>query len=131
MNLNIVIVGAGEVGFNLAKSLSKEDHDITVIDIDPIKKKYPIHEPYIVLCPTNSHVGNINHRGYRSWPEKNWRDLIQRIIDDTSLNILLVGSKDEKEYFNVDRASVIKYKELVQSKTQEMKSILWNTCKIS
>ena len=37
MNLNIVIVGAGEVGFNLAKSLSKEDHSITVIDINPQK----------------------------------------------------------------------------------------------
>jgi len=34
MKFNIVIIGAGEVGFNLAKSLSKEDHDITVIDID-------------------------------------------------------------------------------------------------
>ena len=33
MKFNIVIIGAGEVGFNLAKSLSKEDHDITVIDI--------------------------------------------------------------------------------------------------
>ena len=37
MKFNIAIIGAGEVGFNLAKSLSKEDHDITVIDIDPIK----------------------------------------------------------------------------------------------
>ena len=37
MNLNIVIIGAGEVGFNLAKSLSKEDHSITVIDINPKK----------------------------------------------------------------------------------------------
>ena len=37
MNLNIVIVGAGEVGFNLAKSLSKEDHSITVIDVNPQK----------------------------------------------------------------------------------------------
>jgi len=37
MKFNIVIIGAGEVGFNLAKSLSKEDHDITVVDIDPIK----------------------------------------------------------------------------------------------
>ena len=35
MSLNIVVIGAGEVGFNLAKALSKEDHDITVIDIDP------------------------------------------------------------------------------------------------
>ena len=37
MKFNIVIIGAGEVGFNLAKSLSKEEHDITVIDIDPLK----------------------------------------------------------------------------------------------
>ena len=37
MKFNIVIIGAGEVGFNLAKSLSKENHDITVIDIDPNK----------------------------------------------------------------------------------------------
>ena len=33
MSLNIVIIGAGEVGFNLAKALSKEDHNITVIDL--------------------------------------------------------------------------------------------------
>ena len=35
MSLNIVVIGAGEVGFNLAKSLSKENHDITVIDVSP------------------------------------------------------------------------------------------------
>ena len=68
-------------------------------DFDTIKSKYPINDPYIVLCPTNSHVGNINHRGYRSWPEKNWKDLIGKIIDKTSFNILLAGSKDEKKYF--------------------------------
>ena len=32
MSLKIVIIGAGEVGFNLAKELSQEDHDITLID---------------------------------------------------------------------------------------------------
>ena len=37
MELRIVIIGAGEVGFNLAKSLSRENHDITVVDIDPQK----------------------------------------------------------------------------------------------
>ena len=37
MSLKIVIVGAGEVGYNLAKSLSKENYDITVIDINPKK----------------------------------------------------------------------------------------------
>ena len=71
------------------------------VDINSIKNKYPIDKPYIVLCPTNSHVGNVNHRGYRSWPEKNWKDLIEKIIDGTTLNILLAGSKDEKQYFKI------------------------------
>ena len=74
---------------------------IVGVDINSVKNKYPINEPYIVLCPTNSHVGNANHRGYRSWPEKNWKDLIEMIIEETSLNILLVGNKDEKKYFKI------------------------------
>ena len=37
--LNIVIIGAGEVGYNLARSLSKNNYEITVIDIDPSKCK--------------------------------------------------------------------------------------------
>ena len=37
MSINIVIIGAGEVGFNLAKTLSKEEYNITVIDIDDNK----------------------------------------------------------------------------------------------
>jgi hypothetical protein len=48
----------------------KATPSIIGVDFDTIKSKYPINDPYIVLCPTNSHVGNINHRGYRSWPEK-------------------------------------------------------------
>ncbi|PID58398.1 MAG: Trk system potassium transporter TrkA [Ignavibacteriae bacterium] len=32
--MKIIIAGAGEVGYHLAKHLSNEDHDITVIDID-------------------------------------------------------------------------------------------------
>ena len=34
---NFVVMGAGEVGFHLARKLSKQGHDITVIDIDPAK----------------------------------------------------------------------------------------------
>ena len=37
MSTNIVLIGAGEVGFNLSKFLSKENYDLTVIDIDPLK----------------------------------------------------------------------------------------------
>ena len=37
MSIRIVIIGAGEVGYNLSKYLSKEDCDITVVDIDEIR----------------------------------------------------------------------------------------------
>jgi len=35
--MRIVIIGVGEVGFHVAKALSQEDFDITVIDNDPEK----------------------------------------------------------------------------------------------
>lgn len=35
--MKIVIVGAGEVGFYLAKRLSQERHDLVIIDVDPEK----------------------------------------------------------------------------------------------
>ena len=35
--MKIVIIGAGEVGFHVAKSLSELDYDISVIDIDHAK----------------------------------------------------------------------------------------------
>ena len=73
---------------------------IVGIDINHIIKKFPIENDYIVMCPTNSHVGNQNHRGYRSWPDNNWKDLISRVLSETSLNIFLVGDKNEKKYFN-------------------------------
>lgn len=35
--MKIIIIGAGDVGFNLAKVLSRENHDIVIIDSDPGK----------------------------------------------------------------------------------------------
>ena len=37
MDIRIVVIGVGEVGYNLVKVLSKESFDITVIDIDENK----------------------------------------------------------------------------------------------
>jgi len=31
--MRIVIIGVGEVGFHVAKALSQEEHDITVMDM--------------------------------------------------------------------------------------------------
>jgi trk system potassium uptake protein TrkA len=38
--MNIIIIGAGEVGYNLAKKLSKEGHDVVVVDHDPEKIRH-------------------------------------------------------------------------------------------
>jgi len=35
--MRIIIIGAGEVGFHVAKALSQDNYDITVVDIDPAK----------------------------------------------------------------------------------------------
>lgn len=35
--MNIIIAGAGEVGFHLAKMLSGENHQITIIDRDEVR----------------------------------------------------------------------------------------------
>jgi len=40
MSLKIVIIGAGEVGFNLAKELCQENYDITIVDTNPKKIKH-------------------------------------------------------------------------------------------
>jgi trk system potassium uptake protein TrkA len=38
--VKIIIIGAGEVGYNLALKLSKENHDVVVIDHDPEKIRH-------------------------------------------------------------------------------------------
>ena len=63
-------------------------------DID-VKRKYNIHNRYIVLCPTNSHVEKKSYRGYRSWPLNNWRILIDSILNKTDLDIVVTGTSDE------------------------------------
>ncbi|MFP5340027.1 MAG: NAD-binding protein, partial [Gammaproteobacteria bacterium] len=35
--MKIIILGAGQVGGNLAASLVAENNDITVVDLDPVK----------------------------------------------------------------------------------------------
>jgi len=37
MDIKIVVIGAGEVGYNLMKTLSKENFDITIIEINEEK----------------------------------------------------------------------------------------------
>tara|TARA_Y100000768_G_scaffold84593_1_gene60452 strand:+ start:7867 stop:8925 length:1059 start_codon:yes stop_codon:yes gene_type:complete len=66
-------------------------------DID-VKKKYNIHNDFIIMCPTNSKYGRENHRGYRAWPIKNWRILIDKVLKNTDLDIIITGSLNEQNF---------------------------------
>ena len=65
-----------------------------------IKKIYNIHNKYIVICPTNSHFKKKNYRGYRAWPISNWQELINKIINETNLDIVVTGSTNETSYIS-------------------------------
>ncbi|NQV38137.1 MAG: Trk system potassium transporter TrkA [Candidatus Marinimicrobia bacterium] len=68
--MRIVIIGVGEVGFHVAKALSIEDHDITVIDINPDKcRRASEHLDVIVVhgngaSPKNLLQANIEGADY-------------------------------------------------------------------
>ena len=65
-----------------------------------IKKKYNLHNDYIVMCPTNSKFKKKNHRGFRAWPLDNWNKLIGKVLDKTNLDIVITGGKNEKEFID-------------------------------
>ncbi len=66
-----------------------------------VAHEYGIINKYIVICPATSKNNKKNHRGYRAWPLKNWKDLIKKIISQTTLDIVITGGKNEKEFIDV------------------------------
>ncbi len=68
--MRIVIIGAGEVGFHVAKALSQENFDITIVDIDPEKcRRASEHLDVIVVegngaSPKNLHKAQVESADY-------------------------------------------------------------------
>ncbi|HDZ25632.1 MAG TPA: Trk system potassium transporter TrkA, partial [Candidatus Aminicenantes bacterium] len=59
--MNIIIVGAGEVGLHLAKRLSAEKHNITVLEKNPKKARYAEeHLDALVIVGSGSSVKDLN-----------------------------------------------------------------------
>lgn len=81
--LNIMIVGAGKVGYNLVEQLSREGHDITIIDQDPARIQ-DITNLYDVM----GYVGN--GASYTTQKEAGIADadLIIAVTDSDELNLL-------------------------------------------
>ena len=60
--MNILIVGAGEVGLHLAKRLSAEKHNVTVLEKDPKKAQYAEeHVDALVIVGSGSSVKDLKN----------------------------------------------------------------------
>jgi trk system potassium uptake protein TrkA len=58
--MNILIVGAGEVGLHLAKRLSAEKHNVTVLENNPKKAQYAEeHLDALVMAGSGSSVKDL------------------------------------------------------------------------
>ena len=69
--MKVVIIGAGEVGFHVAKALSEENYDITVVDIDPEKCQRASESLDVIVVEGNGASPNVlldatGHNGYRA-----------------------------------------------------------------
>ena len=68
--MRIVIIGVGEVGFHVAKALSQEDHDITVVDVGPVKCKRAAENLDVIVVegngasPRNLSEANVQEADY-------------------------------------------------------------------
>lgn len=59
-----VVMGAGEVGYHLARSLSQEDHDVVVIDLDPVQVERINEElDVLVVAGNGAHLPVLEQAG--------------------------------------------------------------------
>lgn len=81
--MKIVIIGAGKVGHKLAQQLAKEDHDIVVIDIDPMATT-GLANSEDVMCIT----GNAAEYDIQMEAGVKGSDLVIACTDSDELNML-------------------------------------------
>ena len=87
--MNIIVVGAGRIGFALAQSLSQEDHDVTVIDKDEEQIAH-VNATLDVMCI----CGSVDIELLRLAGAEN-TDLLLAVTNSDEANILccMVGKK--------------------------------------
>ena len=81
--MNILIVGAGEVGQYLAGLLSREEHSVTVVDPDPSKSRKLTESLDVqALVGDGTHADVLTSAGASS------ADLVIVVSDDDRVNML-------------------------------------------
>jgi len=70
--MRVLIVGAGQVGFQLAKRLSEEDQDVVLIDLDPEKTTY-VSEQLDLLDRVADRLSTIDLRSAGRRRSRGWQ----------------------------------------------------------
>src|SRR5574341_1660985 len=82
--MKILIVGAGAVGFNLAKQLSKEGHDISVVEKDPdLVKRITEKMDVIVLTGSASSPAILEEAGIKN------ADMVLAVTNSDEINMVV------------------------------------------
>ncbi|MFC4666405.1 Trk system potassium transporter TrkA [Falsiporphyromonas endometrii] len=82
--MRVIIAGAGEVGTHLARMLSSEDQDITLIDSDPKKLKYAEYATDILaICKDPTSINTLKEA------EVDHADLFVSVLPEEASNIMV------------------------------------------
>jgi heptosyltransferase-2 len=83
-----------QVGLHAAKAYLQPLERLAIFDADPVPRLRLQQQPdtlsYLALMP-----GSGSPR--KNWPEANWSDLLQALINETPADLLLVGAEAEAE----------------------------------
>ena len=81
--MDIVIIGAGEVGYHLADILSREDHRVSIIDPDPVKSRRMTEALDVMVV-----VGDGTRADVLTQAGTSKADLVIAVTDDDHTNML-------------------------------------------
>ena len=81
--MNIIIIGAGEVGRYLAKILSQEKHAVTIVDMDPVKV-----QTLTESLDVQAIVGDGTRAGVLNQAGASKADLVVAVTDQDKVNML-------------------------------------------
>jgi len=78
------------------KNLQSVYPSLQTLSFEPLQQKYSLHDKYIVIAPSNSHV-NKSGINYRAWEINKWKELLQKLTKE--VQVVIVGAKGEESYF--------------------------------
>lgn len=81
--MDIVIIGAGEVGYHLADILSREDHRVSIVDPDPTKSRRMTESLDVMVV-----VGDGTRADVLTQAGTSKADLVIAVTDDDQTNML-------------------------------------------